>query len=452
MKQYITLFSEHDDYNSFKEGQNYLTPNVSVCIEEEHVHYERDYEREYLTFKAIEPTTFSFSQNNIQYSLDKGKTWTTLTAGQSTPQIGARKTIMWKQTGLVPDVSNGIGTFSSTGKYKAYGNIMSLYYGDDFYGERDLTGKPSAFRRLFQNNGSQGIVDASDLILPATILSDSCYRNFFNSAPSSVDSELLYAPKILPALVLSTNCYQTFFQKCVKLITCPKLPATTLAESCYSDMFNACRVLEYPPELPATTLAESCYYRMFRTCYNLKVVPNLPATNVAIGCYYEMFAYCSSITSVPEILPALTLQHDCYRGMFARCDSLQTASIKLPATTLAEACYHSMFSNCANLLSGPELSNETLSAHCYRFMFEACTKLNYVKMFGVTNASNATTSFITGVSSGGIFVQNINNTWLTVGTNGIPSGWTRVYYDTAEDKYYLDTNKTQECDDHGNII
>ena len=37
------------------------------------------YEREYLTFEALEPTSFSFSHNDLQYSLDDGTTWVDVT-------------------------------------------------------------------------------------------------------------------------------------------------------------------------------------------------------------------------------------------------------------------------------------------------------------------------------------------------------------------------------------
>ena len=447
MKQYITLFSDHDDYDSFKEEQNYLTPNVSACIEEEHVHYERDYEREYLTFKVIEPSTFSFSQNNIQYSLDKGKTWTTLTAGQSTPQIGARKTIMWKQTGLVPDSDKGIGSFSSTGKYKAYGNIMSLHYGDDFYGEKDLTEKPYAFRRLFQNDG--GVIDASNLILPATTLSESCYRNFFNNSSAGI-SNLLYAPKIFPAMNLAPNCYHTFFQYCGKLITVPTLPAMVMKTDCYRNLFSECSSLTVTPELPALTLANGCYQGMFQGTA-ITSAPELPATTLADGCYYNMFYGCVALKTTAVMKATVVGRYSC-QGMYNKCSGL-TSITPLLASTVAEGCYCYMFQLCPNITEAPELVSTTLAAHCYRYMLDRCSKLNYIKMLAIDiSADSCLGRFAYQPAASGVFVQNILNTTLTVGTNGIPSGWTRVYYDTAEDKYYLDTNKTQECDDHGNII
>ena len=81
---------------------------------------EKPYEEQYLTFEALEDGTFSFTENDLQYSLDGGVTWQTLTAGTSTPTISAGNKISWKQTGLMPVLNKGIGTFSSTNKFNVY--------------------------------------------------------------------------------------------------------------------------------------------------------------------------------------------------------------------------------------------------------------------------------------------------------------------------------------------
>lgn len=100
-----------------------------------------DYSKRYLTFEAIEDSKFFFSTNALQYSLNNGSTWTTLAANTYTPTVNAGSKILWKQTGLTPSSSSGIGTFSATGNFNVSGNIMSLYYGDSFVGQKDLTGK-----------------------------------------------------------------------------------------------------------------------------------------------------------------------------------------------------------------------------------------------------------------------------------------------------------------------
>jgi hypothetical protein len=50
----------------------------------------------YLTFEALEDTTFTFSKNDLQYSIDNGVTWTTLAKGTASPTINTGNKILWK--------------------------------------------------------------------------------------------------------------------------------------------------------------------------------------------------------------------------------------------------------------------------------------------------------------------------------------------------------------------
>ena len=324
----------------------------------------RDYSQDYLTFEAVENTTFQNTKAGLSYSLDNGDTWTSLAANTATPTVNAGNKIMFKGT-MTPSSSYpyGIGTFSSTGKYNAMGNVMSLLFGDNFIGKTDLTDKSCAFQNLFYNNTH--LADAANLMLPAT----------------------------------------------------------TLADDCYSDMFEGCTSLTAAPELPATTLAYDCYFFMFKGCTSLTTAPELPATTLADYCYSDMFNSCTSLTTAPE-LPATTLTARCYSSMFKGCTSLTTAP-ELPATTLADYCYYYMFNSCTSLTAAPELPATTLASNCYYFMFNNCSNLNYIKaMFTTTPSTTYTRSWVSGVSSTGTFVKNSAATWNVTGTNGVPSGWT----------------------------
>lgn len=235
-----------------------------------------DYSRMYLTFEAIESGTFSFSRNALQYSIDNGSTWTTLSAGTSTPTISAGNTIMWKQTGLTPS-NSGIGIFSATGNFNAYGNVMSLYYGDNFINQTNLTGKNNAFKNLFNNNVK--VIDTLNLILPAIILTEECYSSMFWHC-----SSLITSPKKLPAVTLTRVCYQAMFSGCTSLVNVPELPATTLYSGCYMEMFSGCTSLIKAPELPATTLISQCYQSMFNGCTSLSYIKCLATDISATNC------------------------------------------------------------------------------------------------------------------------------------------------------------------------
>lgn len=152
-------------------------------------------------------------------------------------------------------------TFTSTGNFDVEGNIMSLLYGDDFASK---TTYPSTYTFLKMFDSSK-VVNAKNLILPAT--------------------------------KARSRCYHAMFGNCTRMITAPKLPAKTLGTYCYYGMFNHTAITE-APELPATTLATYCYYRMFSGCTGLTKSPVLPAKTLTGSCYYQMFWQCSNLNHV----------------------------------------------------------------------------------------------------------------------------------------------------------
>ena len=192
---------------------------------------------QYLTFEAVEDTKFAVTSDTfIQYSFDLVN-WTTLSSGEQTPTVPVGDKIMWKSTAS-SYTGNGIGHFSSTGRFNVEGNIMSLFYGDSASGQTSLSGKTSAFKNLFK--GCWWLVNAENLVLPAT--------------------------------TLENNCYEAMFSGCTRLTAAPELPATTLKKGCYKQMFNGCSSLTTAPDLSASTSVNDCYYEMFQGCSSLNYI------------------------------------------------------------------------------------------------------------------------------------------------------------------------------------
>lgn len=283
MGKYIKRFRNHAEYEAYTASTEFVKPNVSSCINGADVHYTskpHDYSKDYLTFEALENGTFQFT-NDISYSLDNGNTWTELSANTDSPIVTANKKIRWKGE-LIPIVHEdktqvgGIGVFSSTSRFNVEGNPMSLLYGDNFKGQTDLTGKHSAFYRLFYS--CSNLINAEHLSLPATILAEQCYSSMFNSC-----TNLVTAPQ-LPATTLANYCYGWMFENCTSLATAPQLSATTLANYCYAGMFNGCTSLTTAPQLSATTLANGCYNYMFNGCTHLTSITCLATDISATSC------------------------------------------------------------------------------------------------------------------------------------------------------------------------
>lgn len=425
MSKYLTLFDTQQNYQTFKDSDSFITPNVTLVTSDMSVHYP-DFSQNYLTFVAREQGTFKLTigsnvstslLESISYSVDYGDTWTTTNNIDSqvvtieTPTIQQGKKVMWKGIGTsmsvatnataAADRSNSSSIFSSTGQFDAEGNIMSLLKGDNFKSNSTLTGT-SNFALLFYSYNTTDtakVILAGSLVLPSTICTDYCYTRMFQGC-----SNLVNVPK-LPATTLANFCYSNMFYGCTSLTEAPKLPAKTLTSGCYYGMFWNCTSLVNAPKLPAITLHNNCYYGMFYNCVSLVNAPELPVTKLENGCYKGMFYNCTSLVTAPE-LPATTLAIDCYSSMFQNCTSLINAPSILPATTLAESCYRAMFYGCTSLTTSFELSVTTLATSCYESMFQNCTSLTrapelpaitleqrcYYDMFnGCTNLTDAPT-------------------------------------------------------------
>ena len=170
--------------------------------------YPKEFYKSHLCFEAIEGGQFllSNSSNDLEYSLDSGKTWEVLKNGSATPMIKKGKQILWRAENLEISDDHGIGTFISTGKFNVKGNIMSLIHGDNFIRKTDLSEFPRVFKTMFS---SSYVVSAENLILPAK--------------------------------TLSMGCYERMFYNCDRLMNKPQYPS--LSEESSKDMFLGCKKL-----------------------------------------------------------------------------------------------------------------------------------------------------------------------------------------------------------------
>ena len=451
MSTYIHLFETVSAYTEARNSE-YTEPWVSYTVENEKVDYNLSEEEK----KLLQPLTFEITSDGtinwghdfgewsplefsrtLEYRKNDGE-WTEIT---STEMIYNDSTDRYSGGTVINVVSGDVVEFRgnnadfcyfdeniygirifcsfepSTCGFKLSGNIMSLINSTEY---ATLTTLESAYTFYLLFGGSSGLTDASNLLLPATTLTDYCYKSMFGGCRNLVN-----APE-LPATTLAQGCYSYMFDGCTSITTAPTLPATTLAQGCYDGMFSSCESLTGVPELPATTLAAGCYDSMFYGCTSLTTAPSLPATTLADYCYQSMFSNCTSLTTAPE-LPATTLAESCYSYMFQGCTSLTTAP-ELPATSLVSSCYESMFAGCTSLTTAPELPATTLAESCYSYMFYGCSSLNYIKCLTTTiSASYSHYYWVSGVqTTSGTFVKNSSITESTWGrgVSGIPNNWT----------------------------
>ena len=347
------------------------------------------YDTQYLTFEAIDNgTSFQFNQNGLEYSLDDGSTWNSLGASVHTPSLNTGDKIMFRGNMSITQ-GYGIGQFSSNGHFNIEGNPLSLVDDTNFADITDFTGMNQIFFQLF--NGTE-VVDASNLALPATILSE--------------------------------DCYTSMFEHCTSLTTAPELPATTLAGYCYYSMFSDCTSLTTAPELPVTTLTEGCYGYMFYGCSNLNYIKAMFTTTpsntytsnwvqgvAATGTFVKSTAASWNVTGANGIPTGWTVQRDYpkiykkYRATYSNsttvdgdCDGnnlvinevtksgLKTVVIGECVPAIVGEC----FADCANLTSVIIEGNTSIDNYSFA---RNNGHLTSITMYSTTPPSCATSAF-----------------------------------------------------------
>ncbi len=251
--QSLTIVDANDNPVTVTNNQ-FTMPNSNVTVS---ALFNVNYNEMYLTiesqaannriswkaYNSSYPANISYSTDLINWTSKRSTTY-----GTTLATLGNGDILYLKGSiiGLGPNRQN---YFTSSGKFKVYGNIMSLTNGDNFVSATSL-GSDYQLQKLFYNNSY--LTDASNLVLPAKTLTPCCYYEMFRG--------------------------------CGSLVSAPQLPATTLSNSCYASMFRSCTSLTTVPELPATTLQTYCYSFMFYDCSSLNSIKCL-ATNISgSGC------------------------------------------------------------------------------------------------------------------------------------------------------------------------
>lgn len=440
---------------------------------------------DYLCFTALEDGTFTFTiQSNvptnkvsyISYSVDNGSTWVTVNNTNNTevvvttPVIQTGDRVFWRGSATAMannNFSNGHTTVSSSGKFDVSGNILSLLYDKKFMQYTTTRNNNNTFYRLFD---SSKVVDASNLLMPETGSKANDYAYMFYNC-----SELISAPSEFPVVTQEqSNCYEATFQNCVKLVNAPVIKSRNLGGR---GMFNRCSSLVSVPQITLDStginireffmgcvsltnnpfiMTENAGFvsygaaNCFRDCTSLLGAGTIRAKTSASHAFDSMFYGCTSLTQAPTL--DTPLAEFVYIAMFQNCTALTNAP-KLDIVTLTKGCYQNMFRGCTNLITAPVLPSTTLMDSCYSQMFRS-SGVTWVKMLATDiSATSCLSNWTWGVgnTSNRIFVKHIDAQWTTTGNSGVPTNWTVIYYNPTTDKYYL-SDKTTECDDHGNPI
>lgn len=196
-----------------------------------------------------------------------------------------------------------------------------------------------------------------------------------------------------------------------------------------ADLFRECQTImsAYDMELTLETIGSYCYSYMFYRCYNIEYVPK--KCNCINANAYSFNGY-NWVTNANPKLKNIT----------------DISLIK----SVGSYTFSRMYQNNKNIESSVCLNFQSTGSNSLFYMFYGCSKINYIHCMLLGNITNLSGAF-QSVASTGVFVKHIDAAWEVTGNNGVPTNWTIIYYDPTTDKYYL-SDKTTECDDHGNPI
>lgn len=234
----------------------------------------------------------------VSYSTDNGNNWSNKTISKDTTQtiatIDTGERILFKSTNnQLSNAYNKYNKFNGSGNFKVYGNVMSLLYGDNFIDNSEFV-ENSTYNLCGLFYGTTTLIDASNLVLPATYCNSGCYNGMFRDC-----TNLSKGPKILPGITLETDAYSSMFETCINLLEGPEIYAMVFnGTSSMMRMFcmNRNSKITTPkmtksPILPALNGSASCYREMFQGNGNLVEITCLLTSRVKSGTSYSTYCW-----------------------------------------------------------------------------------------------------------------------------------------------------------------
>ena len=170
---------------------------------------------DYLCMEAYtgDVTIYVRGSNNLEYSFDKNE-WTVWQSGSDYAVTIPSDTTLYikgeNPKGIVYSTDNGVFVSSGEGKIRMFGKLQRLL-GEELMDITDYTGTGIQYKWAFY--GFNNLADASELIMPATVLTNNyCYDSLFESC-----SNLEKAPTLPAPSIGNGYDYTQLFQNCPKL-------------------------------------------------------------------------------------------------------------------------------------------------------------------------------------------------------------------------------------------
>ena len=276
--------------------------------------------------------------SSISFSTDSGSTWTTSAYtgadGFTVTVLNVQKgnEVWWygvgKSYAIGVDDASYYSRFHTDHdkRFVVRGNMLSMLKGPGTPSDTTLE-RESTFYKFFSNSA---VFDASQLVLPSTSLTDSCYEYMFQGC-----TRLVYGgTSVMPAATVPVNAYHGMYAGCTSMkypsVPLMKISATTAGDNAFAAMFSGCTALDaYSAniELDCQTTAEQSFMDMFRNCTSIEHMGErfyIKSRNLTHYAYSNMFTNCTSLVSTPPISARTASDMTCepFRGFVRDCTSL----------------------------------------------------------------------------------------------------------------------------------
>lgn len=284
--KYLRKHETADEFQTYSQSQiENDRPNTSYVEEQSKVYFtDKDYLKEYLTFKSLGANGIGFRFGDyvttgytpyIEYSVNDGE-WERITNRNNAEvsysiQVNEGDTIKWRSVSkrfanyYYSEDRRDFSNFITDGQFNVYGNIMSIFYGDNFYNNHS-----------FPNNNS------------------------YNAANIFRDTEIVSAGNLIcPVTTLKQGSYSQMFKNCTDLVIGPQFLYSALAEYAFYEAFYGCISLKVPPKCNfSADMKQSCYYKMFAHCSSLVQSPIIDADFSEYGPCVQMFSGCTKLKKI----------------------------------------------------------------------------------------------------------------------------------------------------------
>ena len=420
--EYTTTFENHSGYTKFFASYDYKMPNVSYCKAEKHVHYNKDYKGQYLTFVPLEDMRIAFwdAYNSLYlnwvsisgdtyYSLDGGYNWTLLPR-KTYIDVPYGTKCMFKGN-LQPHTTWGAGSFRTEGDCNVEGNFCSMTKMDNFM----VTNDSNNYRDLFSGTS---IISAAGL--ETAIKSGGNFQMMFYdchklSIPPKLTNltkqfgsrtfwytfahchSLTEVPEFnFPDMMLRSGCFDNMFNDCIGIKKTPSFTFTANPsyrqddEGCQG-MFEGCSGITEAGDITIDKVGQEVFGEMFKNCTSLEVAPKVTVTSGEVGFYgmWSMFRGCTSLKTAPDLSSITSLSSDGCYYMFADCASLEEPPLMPNVSVVNSETYQSMFRGCTSLKTAPDLSMvEKVNTNGMASMFADCTSLVNAPELPATSGSH----------------------------------------------------------------